>query len=200
MIETGVPAAITLVVPADARTVQFTGEDWQIEQSASPGERERLSWHQWVVPPGTSGEAVLRVDGEAVARYTVNDPPRLFDPPDYDVPVNARFPDVATLVGASFPDALTVELVWQAAGSAVDYTVFVQMLSADGRVIAQSDVRPARHWFADEYIVDRHNLRLNDVNYEGPVTMIAGFYDDSFRRILTENGMDHAVLAEGNEL
>jgi hypothetical protein len=114
-----------------------------------------------------------------------------------------RFPGVATLVGADVPEVITPEteitLVWQAEAPEIDYTVFVQVLSPDGRVIAQSDQMPARPtsgWIEDEYIVDTHRLRFNLPDYDGPGTVIAGFYDaaEGFRRVMTADSTDRADL------
>lgn len=62
--------------------------------------------------------------------------------------------------------------------------VFVQLLSAEGRLLAQSDSEPAQFarptttWVADEYIGDNHslNFRVDEYveNYSGSAYFIVG--------------------------
>jgi hypothetical protein len=98
---------------------------------------------------------------------------------------------------------LEVTLVWQAGETTptTSYTVFVQLLDATGRVIAQSDrvpaegMRPTTGWRAGEYIVDRHTLMLNADAAPGVATLIAGLYDAATgTRVPLAGGVDAAVL------
>ncbi len=201
-IQTGIPFDVTLrLAPtSQAQTVvALVGDDWtQTQIIDNPNPAGQLAWVRFVVPPGNQGEAVLQVNGEDIAQYTVIDPPRLFDPPDFDLPVGEDFPGVAKLIGASVDD-LTVTLVWQAhAPTDIAYTVFVQMLDEDGRVIAQSDAQPSRpttSWVEGEYIVDVHTLHINVLDYDGETSLIAGFYNPSdFQRVQTSLGETFAQI------
>ena len=202
-IETGMPLDITLrLAPTDAEQteIQLMGEGWQqIQTIDAPNPNGQLAWVRFIVPPGNDGEAILQVNGEEVAHYTVIDPPRIFDEPDYAIPVGVDFPGVATLIGASLDD-LTITLIWRADEQAdsIAYTVFVQMIGEDGHVIAQSDAQPPRpttSWIEGEYIVDVHTLQVNIPDYEGETQVIAGFYNPAdFERVLTEAGGDSAVV------
>jgi hypothetical protein len=215
-IETGRPLEITLLLPGDddpgERVITLEGDGWRREDRAPHDDRARLSWHVFSAPPGYEGEAVLAVDGHELARYTVIDVPRRFDPPAYDFAVDVAFPGVGRLAGGSVDseddvihadDPPPVTLIWQAADATNrPLTVFVQLLAEDGRLLAQSDAQPAEGgrpttgWIAGEYIADRHTLTFHAPDYRGPAYLIAGLYDpaDGFRRVITADGHDHARL------
>jgi hypothetical protein len=81
------------------------------------------------------------------------------------------------------------------------YTVFTQLLAADGRLIAQHDGPPAENerptptWVGGEIIRDVHTLVFSDAGYSGPATLIVGLYDSAtVTRVGTEQGQDHIVL------
>ncbi|GAB4527219.1 MAG: hypothetical protein OHK0046_44800 [Anaerolineae bacterium] len=199
-VATGRPFEVTLEIQAAPErdlplTVALVGEGWELRQESPVDARGGLSWHRFRIPEG--GTAQLQVEGEVIAEYSVLDVPRLLDPPAAETPVNIVFPGVGALVGATLTSD-EVTLVWRAAGNTPqDYTVFVQMLAPDGRIIAQSDQRPTRPtsgWVDGEYIVDRHTLRYNVPDYTGEVQIIAGFYDGEFARLLTSDGTDFATL------
>jgi hypothetical protein len=78
---------------------------------------------------------------------------------------------------------LNVTLYWRAkAALEKDYTVFVQLVGPDGRLIAQHDGQPAHgylptgDWSPDEVIPDRHRLSLPDDPPPGRYRLIAGMY------------------------
>jgi hypothetical protein len=109
----------------------------------------------------------------------------LLAPPDWPL-VETAVGDIATLyaVQISHPDEATllVELAWRAeAITPTSYTVFVQLLGADGRPLAQSDrlpqhegvARPTNSWLPDEYVLDAHTLPLP----AEPFTILVGLYD-----------------------
>ena len=98
---------------------------------------------------------------------------------------------------------LTVTLFWQALkpSSGADYTVFVQLLSPEDRVIAQHDGMPALGrwptgtWVQGQTIEDRHELTFGDSTFAGEARLIAGLYDAStLIRVLTADGADHVEL------
>lgn len=209
VVQTGIPLDVTLRVPQPDFTVRLVGDGWSFEQIVDTRQPAALSWHRFIVPPGTSGEAILLVDGVDVAQYTVVDVPRLFDLPEVDVPVDVVFPGAGTLVGVNLPELPLssqtppdITLVWRAeATTELPYTVFMQLLSPGGVVVAQSDsqpsggTRPTTGWVEGEYILDTHTLRFNVVDHTGSVTLVAGFYNpENFRRVRTLVGNDYARI------
>jgi hypothetical protein len=97
-----------------------------------------------------------------------------------------------------------VILYWQALNNVpveTPYTVFTQLLAADGHLIAQHDGPPAENgrptptWVGGEVIEDVHTLVFSDVGYSGPATLIVGLYDSAtVTRLGTEQGQDHIIL------
>jgi len=135
---------------------------------------------------------------------------RSFAVPTPEKPLQATFDQWAHLAGYSLdPEAvraggpLAVTLFWQALApsSGADYTVFVQLLSPEDRVIAQHDGMPAAGrwptgtWVQGQTIEDRHELVFSDGAYAGEARLIAGLYDAStLIRVLTAEGADHVEL------
>ena len=149
----------------------------------------------------------MSVGGLELARYTLHDLPRTFDPPPVDLPLGVDYPGLGQLVGATISAAarnqpLTVTLVWQADSTPqIAYTVFVQLIGEDGTVLAQSDAMPAGNtrpttgWQVGEYVTDTHTLNLPE--FTGTVSLIVGLYDAStpgFPRLLTASGDDYIRL------
>lgn len=110
--------------------------------------------------------------------------------PEPATPLDAVFDDGIRLAGATVRDEVVgsqsgtdVDLVWEAtAQPAGDYTVFVQLLGPDGRVVAQADAQPrggstpTRVWvpgdrWPDAYRLDHPPLAAGDY------TLIAGLYN-----------------------
>jgi hypothetical protein len=80
----------------------------------------------------------------------------------------------------------------------------VQLLSADGQVMAQSDAlpaqgqRPTTTWRPGEYVVDAHPLIFHPEAAPGEGMLIAGMYDASTQqRLLFQTGTDAIILATG---
>jgi hypothetical protein len=198
-------------VPDAAGTVELRliGSDWDVARTLTITEAGSLAWEQFTVPPSAvTGTASLRADGVQLADFDVIAVERVYDPPDFGTPLAVRWPGIGTLAGVTLPETLTsgesfsAELVWQAEQQAdlTAYTVFVQVVSPAGVVLAQSDAippRPTTAWVADEYIVHAHDLTWNVPDYDGPAQIIAGFYDPAdFRRALTASGEDFAIITE----
>jgi hypothetical protein len=83
--------------------------------------------------------------------------------------------------GANRP--LDVTVYWRTAAPVEeDYTVFVQVLSSDERIVAQADSQPLHgylptsEWATGEIIPDRHNLSLPDDLRPGQYRVITGMY------------------------
>jgi hypothetical protein len=159
-----------------------------------------------IPPEALAGEAVVVLpDGTIIARCQIDALPFLVEAPAVDAAVSATFPGVGALIGYRDFAIPEITLVWRAeSASAISYTVFVQLVSADGRVIAQSDAlpmagtRPTTGWRAAEYIADRHVLRVNVPDYRGEARLIAGLYDAaSGTRVPLADGADHVLLWRG---
>ncbi len=181
-----------------------------------------LDWRAIRVPPDApSGSAVLRVNGWAIlARYQIEALPLITEPPAFATAVNAAFPGVGELVGYSIspppfsrenPPQLT--LIWRAGVSTplISYTVFAQLINAQGQVIAQDDAIPGADatrqgrattgWRAGEYVVDLHTLAFNDNATVGTAALIVGLYDAATsQRVTLADGSDVVVLARGLEV
>jgi hypothetical protein len=195
-------------------TLGDAANDWQIDIPASPyPDRDAflLDWRAVQIPlDAPSGQAELRLpDGTVLATYTIESLPAVFDQPSFDTPTDAEFSGVGTLVGYSLEaDALDrslpfdVTLVWRAdQTAAISYTVFVQLIDANGQVIAQADAvpaantRPTNSWRPGEYIVDTQHLTFNDSAQPGTARLIAGFYDPATgNRVPLTSGGDFALL------
>ncbi len=127
-----------------------------------------------------------------------------------EVAVNARLGEaiaLRTVRRADRPlrpgDVLPVALCWQATAAVErDYTVFVQLLAADGRLVAQHDAppvdgfRPTSGWAAGETVCDRHGLWLPADLSPSDYALIAGMYDPATgARLPVAAGGDHVTLA-----
>lgn len=102
------------------------------------------------------------------------------------------------------PGQLQVDLTWQATIAPDQrYTVFVQLLDAQGKLAAQDDAEPrggsypTSVWAPGEVIPDRHVVRLPPALPPGPYRLIAGLYrPDTNQRLTTDAGQDYALLRE----
>ncbi len=211
IIQTGVPFTVTVIIPANSRFIQLSGAGYDLNFPVPPSNRITLAWARFTIPPNSgAGNATLLVDGMPIHEFEVEDIARIFDQPPSQFEANAHFVGVGRLVGydvdVDLPnnDAFAVRLVWRAdeqANPTLSYTVFVQLLDENGRVVAQSDAqpdnwqRPTTSWVDGEYITDVHILNFNS-EFAGTGRLIVGFYDanDNFRRVLTDEGLDFAEL------
>ncbi|RMF68240.1 MAG: hypothetical protein D6742_05645, partial [Cyanobacteria bacterium J069] len=203
--QTGIPFDVTVLLPANLEesSAALVGDGWRLELPVQSGSQPLINWLRFVVPPGQGGTARLLIGDVALADYSIFDPPRTFEAPAYAEPLGATFPGVGELVGVTVePDAgkLCVTLIWRADDtSPTAYTVFVQMLGADGQIIAQSDQQPAANtrpttgWLPGEYISDAHLLDASARTGR----LIVGLYDAAapgFPRLLTDDGRDYVEL------
>lgn len=118
-------------------------------------------------------------------RYAAPAPLTIFDA------VQAQFGEHITLQSIALDagdltggDYLRAELRWTTdAALAQSYAVFLQLLSADGRVLAQRDstpvngLLPTSAWQPQTQVIDRHALLLPDDLPAGTYTLITGLYD-----------------------
>lgn len=131
---------------------------------------------------------------------------RTFAAPELAHPLRAEFGGRIQLLGyettplrAGRP--LTVTLAWRARRAmAADYTRFVHLADATGRVWTQADGGPRQGqyptslWMADEVVVERLALSLPDDLPAGPYTLRVGFYLPSDGAHLQVNGEDAGSL------
>ncbi len=198
-IDSGLSFAATLLI-SQASEVSLVGEGWTLEQpiQRDPRQPTQLSWHQFVIPADASGDAELWAGDVLLKTYTINSIDRVFERPIFDETASIAFEGIGQLVGYTVHTPYEVTLLWQATHTTdIAYTVFVQFISPDGRVIAQSDrqpaldQRPTTSWLPEEYILDNHRLSLNVDQYSGSGTLVVGFYDpQSFERVFTADGQD----------
>ena len=133
-------------------------------------------------------------------------------PPAPPRPLDARFEDGIRLLGYDarvVPVAggrvLHVPLYWQAqAAPRADYTVFLQLLDAERKVVAQLDgppaggTRPTRTWAVPEVVVDARALLLPPTLPPGTYSLWAGLYTwpDLVRLRLDDGSGGDAVLLD----
>jgi predicted membrane-bound spermidine synthase len=152
-------------------SVQRIDRDLRIPPTTPPGR-----YDLWLV----GGAAPAWLD-----RLRVTARPALPPPLPPAIPLDAPVGDVATLAGATVAsrgDRLEVRLVWQPRRETeTSYTVFVQVLDAANRVVAQSDQPPAggaaptTAWLPGQAVEDHHLLAIREVPPGG--RLIAGLYD-----------------------
>jgi len=182
--------------PLPPLTLTDASAGWRVDVAARvEGTGILLDWREALIPASApDGTAELRLpDGRILARYSIAALPAEFVEPAYATPVSATLPGIGSLIGytlGSAPQAidrsapLSITLVWQAhATPETSYTVFVQALDAQGRLIAQSDAlpaqgaRPTTGWRPGEYIIDTHELIFKSEAAPGPARIIVGLYN-----------------------
>jgi len=115
---------------------------------------------------------------------------RLFEPPLVQHPMTANFASQIALLGYDLAphelepgSTLRLTLYWQAqAEMEQDYTVFVHLLDAEGRLVAQHDGQPGggnlptSSWVGGEIIADEHPLGLDPNLPPGSYRLEVGLY------------------------
>lgn len=202
-VDSGFSFTVDLLVH-QADVVSLVGDGWTLQQPipSDPNRLARLSWHRFTIPPDADGIAELWVGDTLLKTYTINSVERLLEQPISHETTSVTFEGVGELVGYSVPTPYDVTLIWRATNTTeIPYTVFVQFIAPDGRVIAQSDrqpaldQRPTTSWLPNEYIIDNHRLSLNVDQYSGHGTLVVGFYDpQTFQRVFTTDGQDFYSL------
>ena len=198
----------------DLRLRSVTG-DWQVTIPPTVSTRDSitLDWRESRIPTEVeSGTAQLLLpDGTILADYQIDVLPRIEAVPDFAQAVDMPVGEIGRLIGytpgseaVDLVEMPLVTLVWQAGEttSKISYTVFVQLLDADGRLIAQSDSlpaqggRPTTGWRSGEYVVDEHRLHFNENAAPGEARLIAGMYDaqTSQRLPVGPDGQDYIEL------
>lgn len=167
---------------------------------------------RWLTYPPRRGPVTLRTtDGQVLGTVALNVAGLGWDLPRMAGRIGAEFAGIGTLAGYEISarrvqagDPLTVTLIWQAGNDAPTsrpYTVFTQLLTPDGRLIAQHDgppatgSRPTTSWIGGEVIVDAHTLDWQDTGYSGPARLIVGLYDsETIERVRTGDGSDYVEI------
>ncbi|MDX2163713.1 MAG: glycosyltransferase family 39 protein [bacterium] len=105
-----------------------------------------------------------------------------------------RIGETTVSPGAAIPLAFG----WDADASAdtARYKLFIQLLNADGVLVAQRDSEPAGGWQGDPFAEDRHALAIPPTLPPGTYTLILGVYerDDPAVRLRVGDG-DYAEIA-----
>jgi hypothetical protein len=100
-------------------------------------------------------------------------------------------------------DTLAVVPYWRTTTTVTkNYTVFVQILNSEGKLVAQNDAmpqsgkRPTTSWISNEIVIDEHDVGLPANLPAGNYTIICGMYDaTSGKRLSLADGSDHLKLA-----
>ena len=139
--------------------------------------------------------------------WQVSDAPMRDVPPGM-VAVDAVFDGKIRLIGYRLSESETAPgkelrlwLCWQPVEPLDrDYSFFVHLVDAGGRVQGQSDLtRDGRLYQAGEVVVDEHRLAILPTADAGEYAVIAGTYitlPDGWRRLQTPDGRDAVPLAD----
>jgi hypothetical protein len=152
----------------------------------------------------TASQAPLQpATGGDIALSTVQiGPPPVYAP---SRPITSLLGGLVSLVGFDLPAAsggtLPITLYWRTEGFLdQDYTVFVQLLGADGKPLAQSDAQPDNGgyptslWQPGETVRDSHSLTIPASAPPGEYRLVAGMYLLSSGQRLPVAGGGDAVL------
>jgi hypothetical protein len=173
---------VPLVLPADAPV----GEDaLSLRLTWLRADSTPLPARRWLFPAGSTvtlpGVQIIEQEG------------RTFAVPDLQHATDANFDDQITLLGydlaaapAQLGDTLPLTLVWRSQTSRMrqSYAVFVHLVAADGRIVAQSDKepglrskRPTTSWVQGEVIADPIALALPRDIAPGDYRLLVGLYE-----------------------
>nr|WP_290665980.1 glycosyltransferase family 39 protein [Ardenticatena sp.] len=173
---------------------------------------------EWVLYAGLydreTGTRLTTPDGAdaiVLGRFTVEERPHTFTPPDDVETLNVLFGETVALYGAKIAwprtdtrlqpgDTLPITLVWQPRRTPEQRLhTFVQLLDAQNHLLAVSDHEPptpSSAWVADEFITDEHHLTLPPTLPAGTYRLVVGVYDaESGHRLLLPNGHDMFEIA-----
>ena len=203
--ETGRSFGAATAAPAQGR---FPTSQWR--------SGETVADRRWFTVPADlpAGRYRLEVVGAGpapaaqLATVVTTERERSFAAPTPQYAVNARFGDVAELLGYDLEgpttpgSTLSLTLHWRAIGATqAPYTVFVHLSEASERIAAQSDAvpgggqAPTTSWVAGEIISDRHDLVLPAGLASGEYRLLVGLYDSfTGERAPTANGEGRVLL------
>ncbi|CAG0931929.1 hypothetical protein TFLX_02357 [Thermoflexales bacterium] len=138
------------------------------------------------------------------ATYAV--PAKLSNVPE--VKSGVRFGEHITLEGYTLStpqvqpgDILQLDLFWRTAAPLSErYKVFVHVLDASGKIVAQTDrepgggQQPTTNWESNQVVVDRYGVLIPEDTTPGVYTVKAGLYDFDDVRLPTNKGGDSLDL------
>jgi hypothetical protein len=142
--------------------------------------------------------------------FHVAAPQRTFDVPHMAQRLDVQLGEFAALLGFDLArdrlapgESIDLTLYWQArAETELSFKVFVHVLDAADRVVAQADavplggLRPTTGWLPGEIIADRYTLVLPGDLPAGHYQLVTGLYDpETGTRVLTSAGRDAIPLA-----
>lgn len=148
------------------------------------------------VPAGSDGSArlVLLVGDQRIelGEIMIQGEAAQLERPDIANPTEVIFGEEIKLVGFDAPvqpilagESFPITLYWQSLSDEVsnNYSIFVHVISEDGRMIAQHDgppangQRPTFDWLAGEYVIDSHLMEWREPDYVGPARVLVGLYN-----------------------
>lgn len=138
---------------------------------------------------------------------------RTYEAPAPAIGTNAYFEGGPVLVGADLASEgvaaggdSTVTLYWTCTQALDDsYTVFVQLVAADGTVVASGDgvpadgLRPTTGWLPGETIADTHVLAVGAQVPAGSYSVVVGLYradEPGYPRLALRSGGDAVTIAQ----
>lgn len=177
---------------------QLTSLPWPIAQWGS--DALLLSQHQVIVPPTLSNghyDLVVMLhngskpagDSFLLGQVEVTSPPHYFELPTgvTQLAGQTQLERGISLVGYKLDhtkNGFKLNLYWQTNEILTrQYKIFAQLLTADDKVVAQSDgfpaegQRPTTGWLPNEIITDPHYLSFTDIPHPGTYRLIIGLYD-----------------------
>jgi hypothetical protein len=164
---------------------------------------EELELAVGVGPVGRSPERY-----EPMTTLTVRAIPRRFAEPNPQIRQEARFGDLARLVGyevkdrrVKVGDSVVVTLHWQAMAETPDsFTVSLQLLGPDGQIVSRQEEepaggrRPTTGWLPGEYVEDEHRLRIGPTPRGRYQLGVVVYRTEDRRRLLDPAGNDRVIL------
>ena len=208
------PVTLRWGIPPQGATLpalQLTADDgaWQVSVPTDITVTDDLATEQRVIRvplDARDGQATLTIAEERrpLATFEIAEIPYVTAlPPDGFIPLTAdAFPTIGKIEAYQRGEQEIV-LAWRVAEGATitqDYTVFVQALDAEGRLIAQSDsapaggTRPTSGWRGGEVVLDAHTL---SAPFPTDSRLIAGLYNRDGVRVRLPSGADYVVLSVG---
>jgi len=146
-----------------------------------------------------------------LSQLSVTAPERIYEEPSVDIETAVPLGDIATLLGANVVPAdlvvrpgraLTATLFWRAESeTTMSYHVFLHLVDAEGKLVAQSDGipagwnRPTTGWVAGEVIPDPRTLNIPAGVPAGGYALVAGLYDPDGERLRNAEGGNAVSIA-----
>ncbi len=125
---------------------------------------------------------------------------RVWEEPVTQHSMKNRLGGAYSLLGYTIDDQ-QVTLIWRADQyTGKPYKVFVQLIDADGQIVAQSDTVPSNwgrattSWMLDEYITDSHTLTDAPKISDDYALLVGMYHEHTGQRLLTDDGRDSILL------